>query len=206
MFLLLSNRSILDTSLGFVGKHFLECYDYGLPLLLGLLVKSIVVCCHCVVINETAIESGGEREAVHAANEGFYRALENASLDAMSAVWLHADWVKCVHPGWDLIVGWEPVRESWRQIFDGKTGMRVAATEVQITVEGDFALVSCYEVLAIFLDDAHAPVSARTTATNLFQRVAGEWRMIHHHASQVPDAPMVNETDRFSTGSGSDRV
>ncbi len=168
----------------------------------GLLVKTVAVCCHCGVINETAIE----RDTVQEANERFYRALENASLEAMSAVWLHADWVKCVHPGWDLIVGWQPVRESWRQIFDGKTGMRVAAVDVQITVEGDFALVSCDEVLAIFLDDARAPVSARTTATNLFQRVAGEWRMIHHHASQVPDAPMVNETDRFSTGSGSAQV
>ena len=143
-----------------------------------------------------------EREAVREANEQFYRALEKADLEMMSAVWLHDTWVKCVHPGWDLIVGWEQVRESWRQIFEGNTGMRVAATNVEIKIEGDFALVSCYEVLAIFLDNTRAPVSVRTTATNLFQRIAGEWRqwrMIHHHASQVPDAPMAN--DSFVTGS-----
>lgn len=137
-----------------------------------------------------------EWESAKEINERFYRALENGDLEAMAAVWLHADWVKCVHPGWDLIVGWEKVRESWRQIFGGKTGMRVAATDVQITIEGDFALVSCYELLAVFLDNARAPVSVRTTATNLFQRVADEWRMIHHHASQVPDAPPVE--DEFS--------
>lgn len=136
-------------------------------------------------------------EAVEQANERFYRALEQADLEAMSSVWLHADWVKCVHPGWDLIIGWKPVRESWRQIFDGKVGMRVAAADVDIKVEGDYALVSCYELLAVFLDSRPAPVSVRTTATNLFQRVAGEWRMIHHHASQVPSAPMVNESDEI---------
>ena len=136
-----------------------------------------------------------EMEAVAQANERFYRALEAADLGAMSAVWLHADWVKCVHPGWDLIIGWERVRESWRQIFDGNVGMRVAATDVEVKVEANFALVSCYELLAVFLDRNSAPVSARTTATNLFQRVAGEWRMIHHHASQVPRAPMVSESE-----------
>lgn len=167
----------------------------------GLLVKSASVWCDCPVMNDATIE----HDAVKEANERFYRALENADLNAMSAVWLHDTWVKCVHPGWDLIVGWERVRESWRQIFEGNTGMRVAATEVQITIEGDFALISCYEMLAVFLDSARAPVSVRTTATNLFQRVDGEWRMIHHHASQVPDAPMVN--DSFTAGTtGSDAI
>jgi len=138
-------------------------------------------------------EAATEHDAVYEANERFYRALEQADLEAMSDIWLHADWVKCVHPGWDLIVGWEPVRESWQRIFEGSTRMRVAATDVETKVEGDFALVSCYEVLAIFLDSSRAPVSARTTATNLFQRVSGQWRMIHHHASQAPNAPMVND-------------
>jgi ketosteroid isomerase-like protein len=136
-----------------------------------------------------------EIEEVEEANERFYGALEDADPDEMDEVWLHEDWVKCVHPGWDLIVGWEEVRESWERIFAGGAGMRVAASEVEIKVVGDFALVSCYEDLAIFVDSVSAPVSARTTATNLFQRVNGEWRMIHHHASQVPDAPEITESD-----------
>lgn len=145
-------------------------------------------------------------DAVEQANQHFYRALENADLEMMSALWLHEDWVKCVHPGWDMIIGWEKVRESWRQIFGGNVGMRVAATDVEIQVEGKFALVSCYEMLAVFLDSNKAPVSARTTATNLFRRAGSEWKMVHHHASQVPDAPIVNEPQGFSTGSSSDRV
>ncbi len=133
--------------------------------------------------------------AVEDANEQFYRALENCDLEAMEAIWLHEDWVKCVHPGWDLIVGWEQIRDSWRRIFENTSGMRVSATDVAIKIEGDFAWVSCTENLALFLDQSSAPVSATTTATNLFYRVGERWLMVHHHASQVPTERLISRSD-----------
>jgi ketosteroid isomerase-like protein len=126
-----------------------------------------------------------EIEEVEEANERFYRALENADLGEMSEVWLQEDWVKCVHPGWDLLIGWEDIYQSWEKIFSAPTGMRVSATDLEIKIEGDFALVSCNENIALFLDGTSAPVSARTIATNLFNRIGDRWRMVHHHASQV---------------------
>jgi len=77
------------------------------------------------------------------ANALFYRALEDSDLEVMSSVWLHEDWVKCVHPGWELITGWEKVRESWQRIFSNTRGMRVAISDVAIRVEGDVALLTC---------------------------------------------------------------
>jgi ketosteroid isomerase-like protein len=135
------------------------------------------------------MQSAFAMEQVEQANEGFYRALEDGDLDEMSEVWLHEDWVKCVHPGWDLIIGWHEIYQSWEKIFRAPAGMRVSATNVEIKIEGDFALVSCNENIALFLDGTSAPVTARTTATNLFQRIGDRWRMIHHHASQVSNAP-----------------
>jgi ketosteroid isomerase-like protein len=134
-----------------------------------------------------------EIEEVEEANERFYRALENADLDEMSEVWLHEHWVKCVHPGWDLITGWEDVYQSWENIFSAPPGMRISATDVEIKIEGDFALVSCNENIALFLDSRSAPVSARTTATNLFHRIGDRWRMVHHHASQVSNAHLIKD-------------
>jgi ketosteroid isomerase-like protein len=136
-----------------------------------------------------------EELAVAEANERFYRALENNDLAAMEALWLHEDWVKCVHPGWELLAGWEQVRESWERIFNGATGMRVGATEVKIKLAGDFAWVSCTETLAIFLDCRSAPTSATTTATNLFYRERGQWRMALHHASQTPSSALNDDDD-----------
>jgi ketosteroid isomerase-like protein len=137
------------------------------------------------------MQSAFEVEEVEEANERFYRALENADLDEMSEVWLHEDWVKCVHPGWDLIIGWEDIYQSWEKIFSAPAGMRVSATDVVIKIDRDFALVSCNENIALFLDRTSAPVTARTTATNLFHRIGDGWRMVHHHASQVPNAPQI---------------
>jgi ketosteroid isomerase-like protein len=134
-------------------------------------------------------------EAVEAVNARFYDAMENSDLAGMSAVWLHEDWVKCVHPGWDLITGWEDVIESWERIFEGGSGMRVAASDIEVRIEGAFAIVNCYENLAIFLDNRSAPVSARTAATNLFKLVGSQWLMVHHHASQTPDEPTITESD-----------
>ena len=134
-----------------------------------------------------------EFEEVEEANERFYRALENADLDEMSEVWLHEDWVKCVHPGWDLITGWEDVYQSWENIFNAPSGMRISATDIEIKIEGDFALVSCNENIALFLDSTSAPISARTTATNLFHRIGDGWRMVHHHASHVSNARPIKD-------------
>lgn len=128
---------------------------------------------------------------VAAANERFYAALEAGDVDAMEDVWLHADWVKCVHPGWELIIGWEGIHGSWKRIFDNSGGMRVSAREVRIKVAGGFAWVSCTENLAIFLDNSSAPITATTAATNLFHRVNSEWLMVHHHASPTPVSEMI---------------
>ena len=132
-----------------------------------------------------------DEQSALAANERFYRALESADLAAMESLWLHADWVKCAHPGWGVLVGWEAVRQSWAQIFAVKSQMRVAATDISLQVEGDTAYVSCCEQLAVFTNAA-APLSVTTNAANLFQRVNGVWRMIHHHASRLPQLKIID--------------
>ncbi len=132
-----------------------------------------------------------DEQSALAANERFYRALESADLAAMEALWLHTDWVKCTHPGWDVLIGWEAVRQSWAQIFAVKSRMRVAATDISLQVEGDTAYVSCCEQLAVFADVTAAPLSVTTNAANLFQRVNGVWRMIHHHASRLPNLKII---------------
>src|SRR5574337_634977 len=87
----------------------------------------------------------GAEQAVRDANRHFYEAFATLDLERMNEVWLHEDWVACVHPGWDLLLGWEEVRESWARIFSSTRRMQVEISSVWVRVEGDVAWVACTE-------------------------------------------------------------
>src|SRR6266568_2955080 len=80
-----------------------------------------------------------DEHEVFAANQAFYQAMESLDLPKMEAMWWHEDWVNCLHPGWDLISGWEDVLESWTNIFRSTLQMRITVTRVLIHVLGDAA-------------------------------------------------------------------
>jgi len=133
-----------------------------------------------------------EVEELRAVNERFYRALEELDLAEMDRLWLHEPWVRCIHPGWDVLVGWDRVRASLEQIFAGTGWMRVTPTECDIHVFGDVGMVACAEnITASRNTDVGVAVAQ---ATNLFRRTPEGWRMFHHHASPAP----VHVTQPFS--------
>lgn len=127
-----------------------------------------------------------EQAAVEAANARFYRAFEALDLAAMDAVWLHDDHVKCVHPGWPLLTGWDSVRASWETIFCNTAEMRFTIGDVQVVVAGPLAWVTCTENI---LAEVRGRISVTAVlATNVFERTPEGWRMVHHHASHVVGA------------------
>jgi ketosteroid isomerase-like protein len=120
---------------------------------------------------------------VEAANAAFYRAFEALDLAEMDHVWAHGEHVRCVHPGWPLLCGWDAVRASWERIFDNTEEMRFTLSEVAVNVKGDLAWVTGIENI---LSEAGQRVSVTAIlATNLFERTDVGWRLIHHHASHV---------------------
>ena len=133
-----------------------------------------------------------EVEDLRAVNDRFYQALEELNLDQMERLWLHEPWVRCIHPGWDVLVGWEHVRESLEQIFASTGWMRVTPTECNIHVFGDVGMVACAENITASRDSDVGVAVAQ--ATNLFRRTPEGWRMFHHHASPAP----VRVTQPFS--------
>ena len=44
-------------------------------------------------------------EEIKAANQGFYDAFNELSIERMAAVWEESDRALCVHPGWQPLVG-----------------------------------------------------------------------------------------------------
>jgi ketosteroid isomerase-like protein len=131
-----------------------------------------------------AHRESNDRMTVRRLNDRFYHALESLDLEAMEEVWAHEHGVACVHPGWEILVGWEAVRRSFAQIFVNTTWMRVTATAARIDIIGDVAIVSCAEnITSKSGDDVNLAVAQ---ATNIFHRTDLGFRMIHHHASPAP--------------------
>ena len=46
-------------------------------------------------------------EEIRAANQRFYDAFNELSIERMDEVWENSDRAMCVHPGWTPIVGWQ---------------------------------------------------------------------------------------------------
>ena len=130
---------------------------------------------------------------VEEANARFYRALETLDISQMDQVWSHGEHVRCVHPGWCLLSGWDAVRQSWEAIFRDSSEMRFSISDVDVHVDGDLAWVTCGENI---LSEARGNLSVTAVlATNLFQRRGPDWLMVHHHASHILAAPAAPEGD-----------
>ena len=118
------------------------------------------------------------------ANERFYKTLEALDLDAMDRLWQHEGWVRCVHPGWEILAGWPAIRRSWEQIFANTKWIRVTPTSVELAAVGDIGIVTCSENISASQDAEVGLAVAQ--ATNLFRLGPDGWRIFHHHASSAP--------------------
>ncbi|MEE8126645.1 MAG: nuclear transport factor 2 family protein [Nitrospirales bacterium] len=122
-------------------------------------------------------------EEVTQVNELFYRAFESLDVGLMDSLWAHQEYVTCIHPGWSIRVGWPAVRDSWVIIFNNTFSMEFELTELQVQVAADIAWVICTENITSRVGDI--PQNSRVVATNLFERIGDEWKLIHHHGSPL---------------------
>lgn len=129
-----------------------------------------------------AVES--DRVELLGANNSFYQSLEAFDLGAMKALWFRGQGVRCIHPGWEAIHGYDAVIESWDQVFKSTGWMRVTPTDVATWRLGELGLVYCAENITA-KHEGEVGVAV-TMATNVFRQTEEGWRMIVHHASPAP--------------------
>ena len=134
--------------------------------------------------SQTPAQKQTPEEAVRDANSRFYAAFESLDLSAMEALWAHDDAVQCVQPGWDLLLGWEEVRDRWARIFAGAKRVRIALSSVWVRVEGNVGWVACMVRITTAFADGFD--EATVQATNIFIHRDGEWLLAAHHASPLP--------------------
>jgi ketosteroid isomerase-like protein len=136
---------------------------------------------------QIAFQNPTPEQALSAANQAFYLAFESLDIEEMADVWAHDDDVQCVHPGWDLLIGWEEVRERWARIFANAKRVKIALSSVWPRVEGDVGWVACTEHVTTAFADGFD--EAMVQATNIFVLREGQWLLVAHHASPLPTTP-----------------
>jgi uncharacterized protein (TIGR02246 family) len=127
-----------------------------------------------------------EVEQVEAVNSAMYEAFESADVDRMARVWDDVDpaGLVCVHPGWPMLRGRDHVLRSWSAVMAGTDYIQFFLTDVQVSVVGDTAIVTCTE--NVLTEVTENPVGASAVvATNVLVRRADGWRVRVHHGSPV---------------------
>jgi ketosteroid isomerase-like protein len=112
-------------------------------------------------------------------NEAFYAAFRDRNVAAMTELWATSTPVSCIHPSWDALIGRDQVIASWLAILGDESSPQIRCENATAWIAGDVAWVVCNEIIKNVL----------LTATNVFVREEGEWRIVHHHASPTASAP-----------------
>ena len=129
------------------------------------------------------------------ANTRFYKAFEEMDFSAMSMVWSKRPEDCCIHPGWEILIGWRQIRESWRVIFANTNFMRIELTELSTDLPSPtIGRVCCIENLFTVIDNQ--TIHSQVACTNLFQHGDDGWKLIHHQGSPIASQPvMVQDLD-----------
>lgn len=128
-----------------------------------------------------------DKAAVEEVNSEFYGAFERGDIDSMTRIWLDDRETLCVHPGTTPLRGASAITRSWALLMANATYIQFFLTDVEVSVHGDVASVSCME--NVLTADEHTAdasfIGARAVATNVFVREGDTWRLWIHHASPV---------------------
>lgn len=121
------------------------------------------------------------RALVLAANARFYNSFRTGDLAGMQALWAQGDHVCCVHPGVPVISGYDLVIQSWEYVLaDYEFPLKIELKDVLVHVRGDLGYVTCVEFIK-----TTGSSWGRQTATNVFERINGQWFICIHHATRI---------------------
>ena len=126
-------------------------------------------------------------DEVRTASQQFYAALNrmaNGDSSAMADIWSQSATVTTMHPVGGREVGWDAVKASFEQVAQVASDGKVELKEQLIRVAGDVAYEMGVEQGQLKLAGHQVAIEHRVT--NVYQRQAGAWKMVHHHTDTSP--------------------
>lgn len=138
---------------------------------------------------------------IRQASSQFYDGLNrmlNGDSSALADIWSHGAAVTAMHPIGGREVGWDAVRGSFEQVAQMASEGKVGLQDQFVQVAGDMACEVGIEQGQFKL--AGQQVSIEHRVTNIYQREAGAWKIVHHHTDISP--AMLDALSRLQPPSG----
>lgn len=143
-----------------------------------------------------------ELTRVEEANLAFYEAFNKRDIDKMSQIWSRSPHARCVHPGWELVIGWSDIRQSWLDIFRTIQEIDFRLEDIHIEVAGRTAWVNLVAHVQVTTDEGEA-FQATVVTTNIFEEIDGTWSLVLHHSSNFAEDEDLDEDDlELDNGTG----
>ena len=167
------------------------------PMILSVALAFSMVCLSSVT--RCMADDG---QTVEQAATKFYASLNqlfSGDADPMEQCWSHADDVTYMGPAGGFQIGWDQVRDYWRQQAALKLGGKIAPFETRVTVGNDLAFVQCFE-RGDNLDAQGNPLKVSIRATTIFRKENGQWKVIGHQteSAALPRERNPDEVGRLS--------
>ena len=116
-------------------------------------------------------------------NQAFYRSFEKKDIDAMSNIWSQGTGSICIHPGWDVLRGWQEIRKSWEKIFKNTNYIEINLDIISIEIRHELAYIVLIENIMQVATGRR--IEAKSIATNILEFMGGKWYFVSHHASPI---------------------
>ncbi|CCQ64297.1 nuclear transport factor 2 family protein [Crocosphaera watsonii] len=118
-----------------------------------------------------------------AINEAFYRSFEKRDIKTMSQVWWQGSSCTCIHPGGNVLKGWDVIRNSWETIFKNTDYLEIDTEIINIDMGQEIAYIVLIEKVTQINQGRR--LEAQSMATNSFRKMAQKWYLLHHHGSPI---------------------
>ena len=124
---------------------------------------------------------------VKAINDAFYEAFSQRDMAKMGQVWSHEPYIRNINPnGKEILSGWEAVSAHWLSVFERFNPITITMENADIRLGPQVAWVVGQETFQATME-GDKQMTLKVLATNVFEKVNGQWLLVHHHGSAVPE-------------------
>ncbi|MDJ0650301.1 MAG: nuclear transport factor 2 family protein [Xenococcaceae cyanobacterium MO_188.B19] len=123
------------------------------------------------------------KETVLERNQAFYNAFSERDINQMSLVWWQGSTSLCIHPGGNVLIGWDIIRDSWKSIFRNTDFLEIDLEIIKVEIDQALGYVVVGET--VLQSSRGRKFQGQSIGTNVFQKMAQKWYLVSHHGSPI---------------------